>query len=272
MSGTAMETGTSFLFVPATRLDRLGKALASGSSMVIIDLEDAVAPSEKAAARAALAAADLAAGAGRLLVRMNAAGTPWFDGDLALLHGLDIAGAMLPKCESIVVCEDVAARLGPARRLCGLVETARGIAAAPALAASGHLARLAFGSIDFAADLNCGTDEQSLLLARSTLVLASRLADLPPPIDGVTADYGDRDGNLAEARHALKLGFGGKLCIHPKQIGWIAEAFRPSEAEIEQARRILASGDGAVAIDGVMVDAPVRLRAEQILRRAGDPA
>ena len=266
---SALQNGTSFLFVPATRLDRLEKALATDCAMAIIDLEDSVAPADKAAARSALAAKDLAAGAGRLLVRINAAGTPWFADDLAVLADLDMAGAMLPKCESVPVLQEVAQALGPSRQICGLVETARGIAAATELAASGRVARLAFGSLDLAADLGCGTDEQSLLLSRSTLVLASRIADLPPPIDGVTPDFRDRATNLAEARHALRLGFGGKLCIHPDQVGWIAEAFMPAEAEIEHARRILASGEQAIAIDGAMVDAPVRRRAEQVLRRAG---
>ena len=147
-----------------------------------------------------------------------------------------------------------------------LIESARGLAAARDIARA--CGRLAFGSVDFAADLGCAHTREALLLARLELVLASRLAGLPAPLDGVTTAIHDDALVESDARHAAELGFGGKLLIHPKQVAAALRGFAPGEAEIAWARRVLAAGgDGAVAVDGMMIDAPVRLRAERILSR-----
>jgi citrate lyase subunit beta/citryl-CoA lyase len=112
---------------------------------------------------------------------------------------------------------------------------------------------------------------EALLGARSEIVLASRLAGLPRPIDGVTTAIADETLIEDDARYAHALGFGGKLCIHPKQIAAARRGFAPSADEIAWAKTVIAApGAGAVSTGGIMVDAPVRLRVRQILHAAGD--
>lgn len=264
MSGFAAVTP---LFVPADRPERYAKATASGADAVIVDLEDAVAPARKAIARDALAGglATLLAGVDAY-VRVNAAGTPWHADDLAAIATLRVAGIVLAKAESAAQAESAAMGRG----VIALIESARGMANARTIAASPSVRRLAFGSIDYCADLGAAHLREVLLPARAELVLASRLAGLAAPLDGVTAALDDTALIEDDARHAAGLGFGGKLCIHPRQIGPARAGFAPAAAEIDWARQILAAGDeGAVAVGGTMVDAPVRLRARQILARAG---
>jgi citrate lyase subunit beta/citryl-CoA lyase len=262
MSGTAVTP----LFVPGNRPERFAKAAAAGADAVIIDLEDAVAPEEKEAARRA--AAGVALEGIEVLVRINAAGTPWHAEDLAALASARIAGIILPKAEDPATLAAIRAALGDGRAVIALVESARGIAAARELARGA--ARLAFGSIDFAADLGCAHTRNALLIARLELVLASRLAGIAAPIDGVTATINDDTLTEADARHAAELGFGGKLCIHPRQVAPALRGFAPDAEEVEWARKVIAAGgEGAVAVGGMMIDAPVRIRAERILSRAG---
>jgi len=250
------------LFVPAHRPERFAKAAAAGPDAVILDLEDAVPPEAKAQARAQLSTAFTPL---PVLVRVNAAGTSWHEEDLAAVAALKPAAVMLPKAEQPETVDHVAARIGAAVPVVALVESAVGLAAARALAAHPAVARLAFGSVDFAADLGCAHTREALLAARSELVLASRLAGLPAPIDGVTTTIDDAALATDDARYARAFGFGGKLVIHPRQIGPIRDGFRPDTAEIAWARRVIASGEGAVAVDGAMVDEPVRIRARAIL-------
>lgn len=249
------------LFVPGHRPERFAKAAAAAAT-IIIDLEDAVPPEAKAAARQALAGPLPAAA---ILVRVNGVGTPWHGDDLAMVDQLGPAGLLLPKAER---AGDVAA-LAARHAVVALIETAAGLAAAREIARAGAT-RLAFGSVDFSADLGCAHAREPLLLARCELVLASRLAGLPPPLDGVTLALDDPAAVLADARHAAALGFGGKLCIHPAQIAPALEGFAPTAEELAWARRVLA-GDagGAAALDGLMIDPPVRARAERLLARVG---
>ena len=276
-------TPRSYLFVPADRPARFAKALASGADAVIVDLEDAVAPHDKAAARAALA--QWLAGAGGpgmpvpLFVRINAPGTDWFADDLALCGGSDaVGGVMLPKAERVADLEAVH-RAVPGRPLIPLIETAEGFDHLRALAGAAGVQRLAFGSIDFQLDLGMavssdGDDAAALLFFRSQLVLASRLACLLPPIDGVTTALDDDAPVVRDAQAARRLGFGAKLCIHPRQVAAVNAGFIPSDAEVEWARRVLAaverSGGAAVAVDGKMVDRPVLLRARAVLGGGGE--
>lgn len=253
------------LFVPGDRPERFGKAASAGADAVIIDLEDAVAPQAKAPARDALPAAL----ATPMLVRVNAAGTPWHAEDVAAAARIGPTGVMLPKAEDMATLDQVAAVLGPSIPLIALIETARGLAAARALAAHPAVRRIAFGSIDFSADLGCAHVREALLAARAELVLASRLAGLAAPVDGVTTAIDDAALITDDARHARALGFGGKLAIHPRQIAPIRAGFAPDAAEIAWAERVLASGDSAAAVDGAMVDEPVRIRAKAILARRG---
>ena len=248
------------LFVPANRPERFAKAAASGADAVILDLEDAVAADAKDAARAALATdfTDLP-----VIVRINAIGTPWHADDLAAVARLRPAAVMLPKAEDADRVASVAAQTR--LPVIALVETARGLAHARTIAAAPGVARIAFGSVDFCADLGCAHLREVLLPARSELVLASRLAGIAAPIDGVTVQLDDLSVSHDDAAHARALGMTGKLCIHPRQIAEVRCAFAPTEAEIDWARRVLASGDGAVSVDGAMVDEPVRIRARAIL-------
>lgn len=281
MSGSASQPlalARSFLFVPATRPDRFAKALASGSDAVIIDLEDAVAPGEKAQARQLLAQAwpGLAPqGRARMLVRVNAGNTPWHGDDLNLLGVLGVAGVVLPKAEHAAQLSHVAAVLGPACALVPLIESVAGLDAADALARSPQVLRLAFGNIDFQADagLACGPDEAELTAVRLALLLATRRAQLPSPIDGVTADTQDAAQLAHDLLRSRRGGFGAKLCIHPSQVAAVNAAFTPSASDIDWARRVLAAseaaGGGVVSLEGRMVDMPVLLLAQRTLARAG---
>ncbi|TYC61813.1 CoA ester lyase [Rhodobacterales bacterium] len=248
------------LFVPANRPERFTKAAASGACAVILDLEDAVAAEDKTAARGALACdfTELP-----VLVRINPDGTQWHAADLEAAAAMPFAAVMLPKAESPKAIAEVARRTG--HPVVALIETARGLASAREVASCPDTIRLAFGSIDFCADIGCDHLRETLRPVRLELVIASRLAGMAAPIDGVTADLSDPAITEDDSRHARSLGMNGKLCIHPKQIAPIRTGFAPTEAEKDWARRVLASGDGAVAVDGAMVDEPVRLRARAIL-------
>lgn len=253
------------LFVPGHRPERFAKAAVAGADAVIIDLEDAVPPEEKAAARANAAAARLEGIP--VYVRINPAGTPWHAEDLVALAESELAGILLPKAENPVTIEGMRRMIG-AMDVIALIESARGLAAAREIAAGG-VAGLGFGSLDYAADLGCAHTRQALLLARSELVLASRLAGIGAPLDGVTAAIGDDALTEDDARHAAELGFGGKLLIHPRQVAPALRGFAPTAEEVEWAGKVMAAGGGgAVSVDGMMIDAPVRMRAERILARA----
>lgn len=253
---------TFALFVPGDRPERFVKAAATDADAVIIDLEDAVAVDGKDEARAALKR-DFTAKP--VLVRVNGLGTPWHERDIAALRGHGFSAVVLPKAEFGPEFQALCAELD--LPVIALIESVRGLADARRIATTRNVARIAFGSIDFSADLGCAHTREALLLARSELVVASRLAGLPQPIDGVTTAIDDVPLIASDARHARDLGFSGKLCIHPRQIAAIQAGFAPDETEVLWARKVLASGDGAVAIDGAMVDEPVRIRARSILKR-----
>ncbi|MFD0859049.1 HpcH/HpaI aldolase/citrate lyase family protein [Roseovarius aquimarinus] len=256
---------TLVLFVPADRPERIAKAAAAGADAVIVDLEDAVAPDARGAAREGLDAA-MSGIAAPLVLRINAAGTPWHASDLMAAARLPLAAVMLAKAETGESCAQVARATG--KPVIALVETARGIADLAGIAAASS--RMAFGSIDYAADLGMGHTRQSLLAARAALVLAARLADQPAPLDGVTTATRDAALVEEECRHATEMGMGGKLLIHPAQIAPARRGFAPTEDEARWARRVLeAAGDGAaVQMDGAMIDAPVIARARRILARS----
>jgi len=255
----------SLLFVPADRPDRFDKACSSGAGAVIVDLEDAVASQNKDAARAAVAA--WLSPQRQVLLRINAPGTPWFHDDLAIAAMPGVSGVVLPKAERV---NDVHAVARATRgEVLPLIETAKGLEQAEAIAQVRGVSRLVFGSIDFQLDLGIRGDDLELLYFRSRLVFVSRFAGLAP-VDGITVATHDVEKVRADALRARALGFGAKLCIHPAQVNVVNEAFAPSEAELAWARRVLvqaqASHGGAVKLDGQMIDRPVVLRAEAILR------
>lgn len=261
------------LFVPASRPERIPKALNSGADAVIVDLEDAVEPAAKPAARQALVEFLAAHPQVRIWVRVNDATTPWHGDDLAALRGkAGVAAIMLPKAESAAQ----AAQAGAGVPVVPTIESARGLVNVAAIAAAQGVARLAFGSLDYGVDLGLahGSEAEAVLLdqARGQVLLHSRAAGLPPPLDGVYPAIDDLDGLRAAASRASRMGFGGMLCVHPSQVATIRDAFSPPQAEVDWARRVLAAaseaGVNAFRFEGQMVDAPVLARARQVLARA----
>lgn len=260
----------SYLFVPGNRPERFGKALASGADAVIVDLEDAVAPGDKGEARDALA--NWLSEEHQVVVRINAAGTKWFADDLALCAHPGVAAVMLPKAELVDELAQVLGACSGPVVLLPLIESAAGFANALALAQVQQVERLGFGTIDFQLDLGMDGGDEELLWFRSQLVLASRLAQKLAPIDGVTPAIDDAAAIAADVARARRIGLGAKLCIHPRQVPVVNRGFAPSPEQLAWAQRTVAaagsSDGGAVAVDGAMVDRPVLLRAESILREA----
>ncbi len=263
-----MPVRRSYLFVPGNRPDRFAKALAAGADVVIVDLEDAVPPPDKVAAREHV---------GRWLspdhpvtVRVNAFGTEWFEADVGICRLLGVAGVMLPKAEHVRQLDAIRASLGEPMPLLPIVETALGLWHAEELARAPHVERLVFGALDFALDLQIEGDE-GLSAFRSQIVLVSRVAGIQPPIDVPTTTFTDLERVRSDAARARRTGFGGKLCIHPAQIAPVHEAFAPTPDEVAWARRVLeadaAASGAATVVDGEMVDRPVVARARAIVDR-----
>lgn len=264
---------TSWLFVPGSRPERFDKAAAAGASEVVVDLEDAVGPDAKVGARDAVT--DWLA-RGSAWVRVNAVGTAWHAEDLAAVLGTPgLRGVVLPEAEDADVVGRVAARLRAGVGLVPLVESARGVVAALDLAGVSGVTRLAFGSVDYALDIGAQEEPATLAHPRSVLVVASRVAGIDAPVDGVTTDVRDTDLVAADADRARRLGFGAKLCIHPAQVPVVRAAFAPTAQELAWARGVLAAADDtrpgeAFAHEGRMVDVPVLERARTLLARAGE--
>ncbi|MBP0621171.1 HpcH/HpaI aldolase/citrate lyase family protein [Cupriavidus consociatus] len=256
----------SWLFVPGTRLDLLAKAVRAGTDAIIVDLEDAVLPEHKAPAR--LAVAQLPAVGCPLYVRVNAVGTKDFALDVPAAVQARVSGIVLPKVERPEDFDALLALMPAPLPVVALIETAKGLANLPRIATHPVLHCFAFGGVDFGVDVGCASDSTTMRLARSKLVLASRAANLPPPIDGVTVSL-DAEVMEQDARDAKLQGFGGKLCIHPRQLEHANRAFRPTEDEIAWATRVAERADeaqvGALLVDGEMVDRPVLERAQRIL-------
>ncbi|MEU8691128.1 CoA ester lyase [Streptomyces sp. NPDC048665] len=259
----------TLLFVPGDRPDRFAKAGTAGADLVIIDLEDAVAPADKEAARTQ-ASTWLARG-NRAVVRVNPPGTPWHEADLATAaeHGCPV---MVPKAEQQETLTKITARTSGRCPLIPLVETALGIEHSPELCAAPGTVRAAFGNVDLAAQLGVAPDDHTALAyARSRLVLASVAMGAHPPIDGVTTAVRNPDALREDAAHARRLGFTGKLCVHPDQVAPAAAAFTPAADELRWARRVLEAGESVTTLDGQMIDRPVLERARSVLARATEP-
>jgi citrate lyase subunit beta/citryl-CoA lyase len=258
----------TYLFVPANRPERFAKACAAGADRVIVDLEDAVPANEKAAAREALAA--WLSPAQPVLIRINSADSIWFAEDLALCSMPGVAGVILPKAEAVDTLQKLVD--AGAVTILPLIESARGFAQLRALARAPRVQRLVFGSIDFSFDLGITEGHEELLFFRSQLVFESRLAGIAAPVDGVTTTLDNADILRHDAQRARRLGFGAKLCIHPKQISEVHACFSPTAHELAWARRVLAAASeangAAVAIDGKMVDTPVIMIAQRMLDEA----
>ena len=258
----------SWLVVPADRPERIAKACEGPADVVIADLEDAVAPYSKAEARAVVIrslSSDLP-----VMVRINGPNTEWFAQDLEVCKAPGLIGVVVPKVES---ANDLAFAATTAEGLpiLPMIETALGLWNAHAIAQAPGVQRLVFGPLDFQLDLGMHGGTAEFAPFRSQLVLVSRVAKLLPPIDGPATDINDVTSLRADALRARHAGFGGKLCIHPKQLGIVNECFTPTAEEIAWARRVLAAATvarGAVTLlDGKMIDRPVVAQAEQIMQQ-----
>ncbi|GHB73621.1 citryl-CoA lyase [Streptomyces viridiviolaceus] len=268
LTRSRLETSRSLLFVPGHRPDRFAKAASSGAAAIIIDLEDAVAAQDKDRSRDN-AAAWLDAG-NSAVIRINPPGTAWHDADLemAYRHG---APVMVPKSEDPSVLAELICRAAGRSLLIPLVETAAGVERATELCAMGGMVRVAFGNVDLAGELGVAHDDHvALAYARSRLVSASAAAGLCPPIDGVTTSVKDTEALTADIAHSRRLGFTGKLCIHPAQIATVTTHFAPTESEVRWARAVIDAGDSVTVVDGQMVDKPVLERARRILAASDD--
>ncbi|MFL9814820.1 CoA ester lyase [Stutzerimonas sp. VN223-3] len=264
----------SALFVPATRPERIPKALATGADAVIVDLEDAVAENLKRDARDYLDAFLAGDSAARVLVRINAPGHAEQAEDLKVCAAHPgVIGVLLPKVESAA---QVAVAAACGKPVWPIIESARGLVALAEIAAADGVERLSFGALDLGLDLGLtsGSEAAERILdqARYALLLHSRLANLAPPLDSVFPDIKNLHGLAQMVADARDMGFGGLLCIHPSQVAVVHETLMPSADELAWAERVLAagaSGDGVFVVDGQMVDAPVLGRARHLSQRAG---
>jgi citrate lyase subunit beta/citryl-CoA lyase len=275
------------LFAPANRPDLVAKTPRSGPDAVIIDLEDGTPAAAKMAARgqAAAAAKDLSVDgySGLIMLRVNAPGTEWFDGDLEAYAAGPFGGAVVPKTETAPQVRQVEARLrdiGVADRaviwgiesVCGVVE------AVPALAASELGVAAYFGAEDYIADLGGRRTArgEETFYARTRVSMACRLAGLVA-IDQVVTAIKDAARFEADAQFALDVGFGGKMCVHPSQVAICHALFTPSPEAIDRARRLLKCYDDALAagratanFEGQMIDGPLVAQARQVIDRADE--
>ena len=278
----------SLLFAPGNHPRRVEKALGLAADGVILDLEDAVANSEKIGTRSTIVAAYSQTRTGKLYVRVNATTTDWCHGDItAIIHqGLD--GIILPKVEhahELRMVDWLIANLERERGLpvggidlITIIETALGISNLKSICQSGtRTRRLAFGAGDFTLDIGMvwTRSEAELLPYRSACVMESRAAGMDAPMDTVWADLRDTEGFLASARHAAQIGFAGKMCIHPDQVAGTNAAFSPDEAAVAQAKRIVeafdkaeAQGLASIQLDGQFIDYPIVQRARRVLESA----
>ncbi|MGG2396803.1 HpcH/HpaI aldolase/citrate lyase family protein [Pseudomonas sp. SH1-B] len=265
----------SALFVPASRPERIPKALAVGADAVIVDLEDAVQESLKVEARANLDAFLSANPEARLLVRINAPEHAGHAADIALCaRHAGVIGVLLPKVESAGHVARVATCGKP---VWPIIESAAGLLALAEIAAAKGVERLSFGALDLGLDLGLSSGsaaaERILDQARYALLLQSRVAGLAAPLDSVFPAIEDREGLARTARDARDMGFDGLLCIHPSQVEIVHRALCPADEELAWARRVMTAasgGAGVFVVDGQMVDAPVLGRARRLLQRAGE--
>lgn len=262
-SGLVVTSARSLLFVPGNKPAWFASSNGVGADGAVLDLEDAVGEVEKDTARTHVSGW-LHAG-GSAVVRVNNEPHLRMKDLQAVADAPGLVAVMVPKASAQVISA-VSEALPDCVPLLALIETGEGLAEARVIAEHPRVTRLAFGSLDMAVDLGCAHARAPLAFARSSLVLASRLAGLAAPIDGVTTAFRDLDLVADEAGYARTMGFGGKLCIHPDQVEAVNRAFSPSADEIAWAVAVLAAAhDGARAVAGELVDEPVRARARRVL-------
>jgi citrate lyase subunit beta/citryl-CoA lyase len=274
MSPDAELSGPALLFCPGDRPERFAKA-AAAADMVILDLEDAVAPAAKDAARAAVRQAEL--DPARTIVRVNAASSGQQFADLAAVRASPFRFVMLAKAESTVELDRL-----EGFSVIALCESARGVLAVEELAAHPSVVGLSWGAEDLVASLGGrssrtpeGGYRDAARHARARVLIAAGAAG-KPAFDAVHLDIGDEAGLAAEATDAAASGFAGSMCIHPRQVGTIRRAFAPSPEALAWARRLLsaadAAGSGVFVVDGRMVDEPLLRQARRVVAAGGGAA
>lgn len=259
----------SWLFCPGDRPGRLAKAVAA-ADVAVADLEDAVAPDRKDAARSAVVRA--------LQTDPDAAARTWVrvdhdPADLDALAGVDFGGIVVPKAEPGIVERVAAATAVP---LVALIETAAGLWAARELAAHPRVRTLALGEYDLAVELGTcppDVDGAPLAWARSRVVAAAAAEGCPPPPAAVSTALRDEPWFRADTRQLGRFGFFGRMCIHPAQVSAVHEVLRPSDDEVERALEIVRAAEGAsdavLVVDGKMIDPPVVAHARRVADLAG---
>jgi citrate lyase beta subunit len=264
----------SLLFTPGARPDRFARAISSGADAVCIDLEDAVPPAEKRAARANAAAYFAQASLARCAVgvRINGLETDWWQDDLSAL-GDKAAFVMVPKAGAVAQLLEVAGKMCAQRELWPLIETPKGLMNSWQIASAPHVAGVLFGAFDYSAEVGCSMEWEALLFARSQVAAACALARVEA-MDAPSGDLDDIQALAASTARAKALGFTGRACIHPNQVGPVNATFTPSTAEVAYATRVIAafeSGGGSAAqLDGKLIERPVAQAARRVLARAGD--
>jgi len=273
----------SMLFMPGTRADMIAKIPRFAPDVAAVDLEDAVAPGDKAAARRTAAGAIDALGPhgpSTVLVRVNPVGTPWFAADVAAAAASAAAGIVVPKLATRQqlgeVRQAVAQHSWTGALIIAGIETALGVADVRTLLARGPgvLSGAYFGAEDYIADVGGRRSPggEEVLYARSQVCLAAYLAGIPA-IDQVVVDIADDGQFLADARRGRGLGYQGKMCIHPRQVGLAHQVFTPTPEEVAHARAVVAAGEAGVGVvDGQMVDkVHVRMARAVLARAPGTP-
>lgn len=273
----------SYLFVPSMNLSVIKKAVSSSADIVIIDLEDAVALTEKQTAREVLREAlTVYKKESEIIVRINDLGTSFWEEDLEVAIANGARGIMIPKAETEQEVQAVSNRIRKIRgdkdeefKLIPLIESAKGVQFAYMIASADPLvSALAFGSIDFSLDIDCELTPEGLelLFARSQLVIASKAAGINSPIDAVFPDLSDEEGLEKQALFAKQLGFKSKLVIHPKQLELVHRVFSHTAKEIAAAKEVVEafekaeeSGIASITVGGQFVDYPVYKKAKKVL-------
>lgn len=264
----------TWLFVPATNIERIAKAFASGADAVIVDLEDAVAPADKEQARKALQDYYAKQDCRAVWLRINRAGSADFAKDIALCQQLpNLAGVILAKAEQAADIEYLHRCSG--LPVIALLETALGLYHLDDMAGAAGLLAFSYGFLDLCNDLHVQVATPAAAIVanqlRYQLLIASKVHQLLAPIDTVYPDFNDSEGLGHRVQLWSQMGLSGMLCIHPKQVMVVNEALQPTAAELEFAKRVLAeyerSGQAVFKIDGNMVDAPVIQRCQRLLAK-----
>lgn len=280
----------TILFTPGNHPRKVAKVFDAGADAVILDLEDAVAVSEKAATRAPIVEALKRPRPCLGYVRVNAYDSAFCYGDLMETVGSWLDGIVLPKVETAAQVLTVDWFLTQLERERGLepgaidlipiIETGPGVAALAAICGAGsRVRRLSFGAADYTLDMGMrwSMEETELAPVRAAMVLQSRVAGLEPPLDTVFIHLGEahRDALRRSAEEVRAMGFQGKLCIHPEQVGPVNEVFTPTDAEVTRARAVVAafaeaeaSGSASIQLDGQFIDYPVVIQARRVIQVA----